>query len=75
MKRYLITDWDGNAVVRSHWRKAKAELRRANILSYCANVKTTKKPSDSTWADDTRLGSVSFHLASLLAQELIKETL
>jgi hypothetical protein len=75
MKRYLITDWDGNSVVRSHWRKAKAELRRANLLSYCASVKTTTKPTDSTWADDTLLGSISFHLASRLAKELIKESL
>ena len=51
MTRYIVTDWDGNAVVRGAWRNAKAEQRRAETVSYCASIKAYRGP----WRDGETL--------------------
>jgi hypothetical protein len=36
MHRFIVKDYDGNAIICGSWRKAKAELRKALAESYTA---------------------------------------
>ncbi len=75
-RRYLVSDWDGCGVIRSTWRKAKAENRRANRLTYCASIKATRMPlRDGAVLMDGRYqgDNMPFHAASRIARRQIQE--
>jgi len=75
-RRFIIQDWDGNAVIRGSWRKAKAENRRINQFSYCATVKVYRGPlpTGTVLTDGRNQGyRCTFREASKLAQKLIKD--
>lgn len=61
MGRFIIQTWEGAAVIRSTFRKAKAELRRAEANSYCASLSRYRGPlpTDSLLEDGEPLGVVS----------------
>lgn len=73
MRRHQITTFEGPGVIRSTWRRAKAELRRASRLSYSAAVKVYRGPArEGAALEDGHLtgGSVSFHESAALAKQL-----
>lgn len=38
-RRFIVQDWDGNAIICGSWRKAKAAKLYVERNSYCAYIK------------------------------------
>lgn len=43
-QKFILNDWDGNSVICSSWRHAKALLRYVEKQTYCASVKRYRGP-------------------------------